>query len=227
MNQPITQIEPTSNNSKSKRTLYLGLELPLELQCESVTHCPLIKIVPRSREDFDIAHMFASLKKFTHIIFTSKSAVKVFVEYAALFGINLEELNQKIFISVGKKTAQQLNHSGITEVITASIETAEGIVDLLTTLNLKKSYILWPHSALSRPVILDWLKANSIQFYECVIYDTFINIPEHLPDIEGYDEIIFTSPSIVDAFFSLYGMLPEGKKITCIGPVTQKAYVNK
>jgi uroporphyrinogen-III synthase len=213
------------------KVLYLGLDLPNELQQKEVTHCPLIRIVPRPCEDSEIAHAFANLKKYTHLIFTSKSAVRIFFEYSIIYGISLENLKEKIFLSVGQKTTQQLKKNGINRVMTANDERAEGMIALLASLNLANAFIFWPHSALSRFILLDWLKAKQhnqvmadfkFDYTTCIFYDTVLNTLESLPKLSEYDEIIFTSPSTVDAFWSLFGKPPIDKTLTCIGPVTQK-----
>lgn len=212
---------------ETKKILYLGLDLPSELRNKKdVTHCPLIRIIPRPKEDPDIIHAFSQIGKYTHFIFTSKSAVKIFFDYAIAHGICLDTLNQKIFLSVGQKTAQQLKNFGVNKVTIATDETAEGMVSLLNSLNLDDSFIFWPHSALSRLLVSDWLQANQHTHYASIFYDTLINIPEHMPDIIDYDEIIFTSPSTIDAFCALFGKLPKNKILTCIGPVTQKHLLN-
>ncbi|MBA3816926.1 MAG: uroporphyrinogen-III synthase [Parachlamydiaceae bacterium] len=205
-----------------KKILYLGLDLPCELQGKEVTHCPLIKIQPRPKEHAAIMQAFAELSAFTHLIFTSKSAVRIFFDYAAIQGVALIELNLKIFLAVGQKTAQELKNYGITQVIVASAETAEGVIALLATLDLKNSFLFWPHSVLSRSLITDWLQAQQLKHYACIFYDTVLNIPEPLPDISSYDEIIFTSPSTIDAFCAIFEKLPINKTLSCIGPITEK-----
>jgi len=205
------------------KILYLGLDLPHELHGKEVTHCPLIRIAPRPREHPDIVQAFAKFQDYTHIIFTSKSAVRIFFDYSAFYGIALETLNQKIYLSVGQKTAQLLKNCGVKRVKMASEETAEGMVTLLASLNLDNSFVFWPHSALSRPLITDWLQAQQrLRHHACIFYDTVLNIPEYMPDILSYNEIIFTSPSTVNAFYTLFGKPPSDKRLTCIGPVTQK-----
>lgn len=205
-----------------KKTLYLGLDLPGELNREEVTHCPIIHIIPRPKEHPDIIQAFAKFEEYTHIVFTSKNAVRIFFDYAMQYGITTIDLNQKIFLAVGKKTAQELNDHNINEVLTAANETAEGIAELIISrINLHRSFIFWPHSVLSRPMLVDWMQFRKCKHYACIFYDTVLRIPETLPDIASFHEIIFTSPSTVDAYCSIFGKLPADKILTCIGPVTK------
>lgn len=214
--------------SKTKKILYLGLDLPSELRNKKdVTHCPLIRIVPRPKAEPSIVHAFTQFEKYTHLIFTSKSAVRIFFDYAIDYGVSLDTLNQKLFLAVGQKTAQQLKDFAVNQVKTSSNETAEGIVALLASLNLVGGFVFWPHSALSRLIISNWLQTHQHKHYACIFYETLINIPEPMPDILNYDEIVFTSPSTVDAYCALFGKLPMDKILTCIGPITQEHLSNK
>jgi uroporphyrinogen-III synthase len=52
------------------------------------------------------------------------------------------------------------------------------------------------------------------------LYETVAQRVEPVPDLRLFDEIVFTSPSTVDAFFEIFGHIPSGKKIVAIGPVT-------
>ena len=202
-----------------KRQLYVGLEVPKRLQRVSVTHCPLIEIHPRSPEDPAVAHVCRQLHTYTHLLFTSKSAVEILFRF-------LEEKKSlpggSLAIAVGKATAAAISARSNLPVLVAQQETAEGIVDLLETMELTQAKVLWPHSALSRPVIVEYLEARGVECDSCVFYDTHMRRPEIMPDLKEYDEIIFTSPSTIDAFVELFGKLPDGKTLTCIGQVTEK-----
>lgn len=118
-------------------------------------------------------------------------------------------------------TAAKMAEKGIEASLLAEQETAEGVVNVMETIDLRHANILWPHSAQSRPVISDWLKSRGVAHCSLPLYDTVANIPKHLPDLRGIDEIVFTSPSTVDAFLMAYGSLPKDKKLTSIGPITQ------
>jgi len=204
-----------------KTILYLGLEVPDDLADSNVIHCPLITITPRSMQEPEIAQMFTELSAFTHLIFTSKSAVTFFMDYAAARGLE-NTLKDKCIIAVGQKTSAKLHSYGITASHIANNETAEGVIEVLETLDLSHAYLLWPHSSLSRPLLIDWMTSQNIRYRDCILYDTIPIRPAPLPDLELCDEIVFTSSSTVDAFLEAYGRIPQNKKLTCIGPVTEK-----
>lgn len=194
--------------------LYLGLEVPEDLKLKNnVIHCPLIKIIPRSLKDFK------NFPSFTHVIFTSKSAVTIFMDNIHHFEIDINNLCR---LAVGKMTAAKMAALGIAASHIAEEESGEGMVALMKTLDLSQANIFWPHSAQSRTIITDWLNSNGIAHYSLPLYDTVANIPKILPSLINIDEIVFTSPSTVDAFLLAYGTLPKHKKLTAIGPVTEK-----
>ena len=57
----------------------------------------------------------------------------------------------------------------------------------------------------------------------CPIYDTRTVQPKVVPDLTKVDEIVFTSPSTVKAFLDVFSEIPQDKKLTTIGPVTEQA----
>lgn len=208
---------------KSKSSiLYLGLNPPNSLkQSYNVIHYPVIKIEPYPLSNHDILNTFLKLPQYTHIIFTSQSAVDIFIRNKqALYGACDILINKRI-LAIGQNTAGKLKSEGIKVHKIAEDETSEGIVELLKDEDLSNANILWPHSALSRHVITDYLDSQSITYAECQLYTT---IPQKLipvPDLTTINEIIFTSPSTVDNFLKIYGEIPDNIPIMTIGPVTQ------
>ena len=267
-----------------KRVLYLGLELPIHLQTKNVVHCPLIKIIPRSPDDPAIRAAFESSKfnSYTHLLFTSKSAVAVFFSLAksfnletavqdnkvmqdfeleslsmgahysqkvkvanigsdygskdcvnlfssaavSKFNLTLNNMRCKNVIAIGQRTAGKLMENEVQVDLIANEETAEGIIEKLNPIELKKSHILLPQSSLARPVLVNWFAKHRILHTACPIYDTVPNIPKVLPNLTLFDEIVFTSPSVVNAFIQAFGSLPVEKTLTPIGPVTKDALVS-
>lgn len=205
-------------------TLYLGLELPPEYQKGSVFHCPFIQVIPRPTTDPLVIHAFQHFNDYTHLIFTSRNSVCIFFHLAASFRSTTTE--NKITISVGQRTAEKLKDYGIASNVIANEETAEGIVKELKKIDLKQAHLFLPQSSIARTVIKDWLTQEQILYTACPIYDTLPRLPNPLPDLSQFKEIVFTSPSIVNAFIQAYGSFPNGKKFICKGPVTQ-SYLEK
>lgn len=204
-----------------KTTLYLGLHAPAPRAGEHIVHHPIIKIVPRPAEDPAIQQALSLLPIYTHIILTSQSAAALFFEYAAHSGAKDSLLDAKTYVAVGRKTAEKARSFGAQHILTAEQETAEGVTKALESCDLKEAFFFWPHSALSRPVIKDWLEKNHIAHRTCAFYDTIANPHFAKPDLAEFDEIVFTSPSTVDAFLFWYKALPMPHKMRSIGPITE------
>lgn len=204
------------------KILYLGLDPSTSYPDESITHCPIIQTIPYVPENRDIQESMRCFNEYTHLIFTSKSAVHFFMDLAKHYGYKAAELQSKTYISVGPVTAAALQGYGMNSILTAKQETAEGVVELLDTLDLSNSYLFWPHSALSRPIITDYMKSRKVMWRDCEIYTTETRYPNPIPSLDEFEEIVFTSPSTVEAFIKIFGSLPSDKTLTAIGPVTHE-----
>lgn len=206
-NKEMSQLFSCIDCGKSM-VLYLGLNPPPPNPKKKIIHFPIIKIIPRPKEDYDMS-------KYTHLIFTSQSSVEIFCNNVPHF-----EIKDKCFIAVGQATANSLKKHHLPVHKIPKMETAEGIIAELQNLDMTNAFVFWPRSALARPVLGNYFKEKNIKFCDCILYDTVTHQPGPLPDLEFFKEIIFTSPSTVDAFKQLYGRFPD-KKLSCIGPITK------
>jgi uroporphyrinogen-III synthase len=205
---------------KVKQVLYTGLDPSHYKSAGEISHIPFIQIVPRPLTDPFVQQALQKFSKYTHIIVTSKSTVKILEKYLCNYGFNKEEWRAKTHIAVGSRTAAQLENSGICPDIIAEVETAEGVVEELKKISSPETFFFWPHSAQARPVLQAYLEKSGFPFCTCPIYDALPCCPADI-NIAPFDEIVFTSPSTVDAFFQFFGRFPDDKIYTCIGPVTQ------
>ncbi|HEX2583390.1 MAG TPA: uroporphyrinogen-III synthase [Chlamydiales bacterium] len=182
--------------------LYLGLD-PSRYP-RKVFHYPVIRTVLIER--LDVSNVdFA-----THFLFTSRSAVK---HWCHRFSVKGEVL------AIGAATAAALREQGI-EAKVAPSATQEGVIELLETMELTHAYLFWPRSTLARPVIEEYLTRKKVPFCALDLYETKEQKLEPVPDLDDFDEIVFTSPTTVQAFLKIFGTLPANKKLTPIGPVT-------
>lgn len=203
-----------------KTTLYLGLD-PINFKTKNnIIHCPLIQIIPRNFESVEITSTFVDIPQYTHIIFTSKNSVKVFFQCLKHYKFSFENIKEKQIIAIGKATASLLQKEGISPLL-ADEETQEGVVTLLALQDIDNAYFFLPQSSLARSSILHFFMLRGIRHQRCYLYDTTPKIPSILPNIEEVDEIVFTSPSTVDAFVQAYGAIPKNKELTSIGPITK------
>jgi hydroxymethylbilane synthase len=202
--------------------LYLGLNPPQDDLTTKFLPFPIIKIVPRSFESSTIKEVFLNLAKATHVIFTSQSTVSIFFDALNIYGIPISVLNGKKTIAIGEKTATCLAQKGVMADLTPKIDTTEGIICDLDKLDLHHPRFFWPHSSLSRPLLKEYFNLKQFAFDEAILYDTIPSLPGTLPSLDDFEQIIFTSPSTVDAFLKFFGSFPQDKTLKAIGPVTAK-----
>lgn len=204
-------------SKKATRVLYIGLDLPPPPypDNEKWTHHPLIKVFPRPEDSFSLEILKRHLDDYTHMIFTSKSGVRIFADMIA---------PKKVFaqiVAVGQATAAEIKKLKWPEPFVPNTETAEGMIELMDTMDLSQAFVLWPHSALSRPVLYDYFQERNVKLHHPVLYDTETCYPEEILDLKNFDAVFFTSPSTVDAFFEVYGKPPQHLQLRSIGSVTE------
>ncbi len=205
-----------------KKVLHVGLSPPLQQEGQIHVHCPLIQTCPKPFDHPIAAQAFSDWPLYSHVIITSKTAVPLLAKALSFYHLDLFSLASKTVISVGHATGAALMAHGIFPAYIPKEESAEGIIDLLSTLSLEDSFFFLPRSAQGRRLIPQYLAKHEIPYRECALYDTCPKPPDSALQIESFDEIVFTSPSCVDAFLKFYGSLPTDKELTPIGPVTRK-----
>lgn len=181
------------------RILYLGLRPK-----SGTVHYPVI----RTEKCDSIKPALGLWNQFTHIIFTSQTAVEYW----------LGPWDKKV-IAIGDPTASALKKMGLSPIV-APFATQEGIMELVKSM---QGYFFIPHSKRARPDLIQFLSERQIPYFALAIYDTHFQKPLPVPNLEDFDEIVFTSPSTVEGFLQIFGKLPKNKKLTAIGPITEKA----
>ncbi len=198
------------------KLLYLGLN-PTHFQTEkNLVHLPIIQIVPRDYNRLEIKDKFQDLSAYTHIIFTSKSAVKCFSQCLEHFQM---QLDKQQLVAIGSRTAEKIKEFGMLPTWVAKKATQEGIMELF--LDVEEAYIFMPRSSLARSALVDFFKGRGVRTQTCDLYDTHFLIPKQPPDLKNFDEIVFTSPSTVESFLKIYKKFPTHAKLTSIGPITK------
>jgi hydroxymethylbilane synthase len=199
------------------RRLHVGLTPPAKCDAHNL-HCPLISTAPRT---YATALPNEDLSTYTHYLFTSKTAVTYFKNLLTDQTYALDVLKNATAIAVGNATAALCYQLPFADVLVSPVATAEGVCTLLETLDTTSMRLIWPHSARARPVISSWLNSHNISWSDVVLYDTLTNEHIELVDLHTVDEVVFTSPSSVDAFCQRYGILPlYSHALTCCGPIT-------
>lgn len=213
--------------AKHKAVLYLGIDPKYFKTKKPVIHCPLVEIVARPMESMEIKRVFANILDYSHVIFTSKSAVNIFFKYFRAFGYKMNQLKGKYLIAVGQLTAHYLKAEGITPTYIAADETGDGVIRVLSSLDLEKANVLLPKSSSARPLLAHFLVEREIRHQICVLYDSYFRKPTVLPSLGDIEEIVFPSPAAVDGFFSLYSDIPSNVELHPIGSAAREALRQK
>lgn len=194
------------------RILYTGLDPTRWSHADALDHVSFIAVVPKPCEH--VAPYFAALNTMTHILVTSRSTVPLLFAYAP-------QVIDKQFIAVGQATAAQLRLYGVSHIDVAEQECGEGVCQLLCA--KRPHSVFYPHAAQARRLIHTCLMREEISHIAFALYDTLPCVPNPLPDLQIYREVVLTSPSTVRAFFSCYSTIPQDLLLTPIGKITQQA----
>ncbi|MFI5333728.1 MAG: uroporphyrinogen-III synthase [Chlamydiales bacterium] len=205
-----------------KTTLYLGTNPAHFPAVGHLVHYPVIKIVPRDAHLPELKQAYDRLKEYTHLIFTSKNAVETFYMHLKELGKEKTALEGKVIVAIGRVTERHLALHGVKADIAAEEETQEGVIEALQKQNLEEAFIFLPRSSLARDALTLFLQEQGVRFLACDLYDTLPQKLEPVPDLAHVDEIVFTSPSTVDAFLQIYGRLPQHKTLLALGPITEE-----
>lgn len=192
------------------KILYLGTDPP-----PGVFHYPVIRT-----ELLKSSNLYKALEiqdQFTHLIFTSKNGVRHWVEAGGFF--------RGTCVAIGESTADSLRKQGVNPLV-AKDAVQEGVIALLDAMCLDNAFIMYPRSNLARINLKAYLEKRKIRKFVFDLYETVYQKIEPIPDVESFDEIVFTSPSTIRGFLHVFGEFPSKPSLKVIGPVTAKALVD-
>lgn len=172
-----------------------------------------------------------NLQKYSHIIFTSTNAVKIFMDNLLKIKDVRSLGNIKIF-AIGDGTAAKLMEYGIKADFVPSSFVAETLFEEIKDFLKHSDKILMPRALKSRSFLKDKL-SEICETVEVFIYDTIIGtIGEYEKEIlkNKIDYITFTSSSTVENFIKLIDSETleniRNARIISIGPITTKTAEN-
>jgi uroporphyrinogen III methyltransferase/synthase len=190
---------------------------------------PTIEVIPPA-EWRALDHCLQRLGEYDWIVFTSRNAVRFFVERLVGLGFDLRHLKGPRICAIGPRTAEGLEALMIRVDYVPREYRAEAIVEGLTKENLQGKRILIPRSLMARDLLPDALKkagaiVDVVEAYRTVIPQ---KNPEELRDrlrAGTIDAITFTSSSTVENFVECIGSreiqaLLRGIVVASIGPIT-------
>ena len=206
-----------------KTSLYLGTDPSYYVSDAKIIHFPIIEIIPKTLSDPIVRDSIVGIQEFTHIILTSKNAVRVLFDLLRSVHKDLTFLQTVSFLCIGTVTARYLQREGFCPSVTAAVQTQEGLIHHLEYVDWQEANLFFPRSSLSRGVLSTFMRAKNMKHTMCDLYDTITTRMEQSIDLSAIDEIVFTSPSTVKAFLEKFGTIPTDKTIVAIGPITKQA----
>jgi uroporphyrinogen III methyltransferase/synthase len=222
---------------KSKKVLFTGLSNERFFTDGIYFHLPLIKIEPLD----DYRELDKWIKKicgnhqpstinykpiFDWIVFSSRYGVKYFFERTNKLGYDSRYLFGIKIAAIGSSTANKLRDFGIIPDLVPRNESSQGLIEEFkkviqrSTVRSPQLKIFLLRSNLADKGLKKGLSKLGFKVTSCIAYRN--QMPTNLPDLDGFDEIMFTSPSTVRNFKKRYKKIPQKVKVKYIGEVTKR-----
>jgi uroporphyrinogen III methyltransferase/synthase len=181
-----------------------------------IIHRPLIKSVPL--DDYTQADkVLKRLNTFDWIVFTSTNGVEFFFQRLNAVGLDTRSIGTVKVAAIGQTTAEKLKTFGVLVDMQPNLESSTGLLDEFKKVSVKGKRILLVRPKVGSSMLLDGLTDAAI---EAVVVYRNIDIEPEETDFDFIDQILFTSGSTIRAFLKLYGSVPDGVKVYCLGQPT-------
>jgi uroporphyrinogen III methyltransferase/synthase len=194
-----------------------GLASRLRALGASVVEAPAIRIAPRKVE-------LGDLGRYDLVCLTSPNGVRLLLERMEAAGLDARALSGARIAAIGPGTAATLRDHGLIADILPTRFVAEGLVEALAGLDVKRALVA--RAAEARDVLPDALRARGAEVDVVALYETVAETltEAQLDALAGADYVTFTSSSTVRFVFEAIadGTRPRGRLVS-IGPVTSEA----
>jgi uroporphyrinogen III methyltransferase / synthase len=194
-----------------------GLASRLRSLGAQVVEAPAIKIVPLDGPAPD-------LRRYDLVSLTSPNGVRLLFERLASSGQDARALAGARIAAIGPGTAAALSERGITADIVPERFVAEGLVEALDAVPVKRALIA--RAAEARELLPDALRRRGAEVDVLALYETVADplSETQLAAVSGADYVTFTSSSTVRFFLDGVGdRLSPSARLVSIGPVTSSA----
>ncbi len=191
-----------------------------------ILHTPLIKI-EKVKKTETIYNSLGNIGNYDWIVFTSRYGVRYFFEYLKELKTDIRQLSEIRIASVGKTTTSELNKHNIYPDTESETSSAEGLIAYFKRENISNKKILLPRSEIGLKQLSDELQKIGNRVTDLAVYQNKINEKPEKVNIGKFRKIVFSSPSGVDAFETIYGKLPEGIQLVAKGKTTENALRKK
>lgn len=208
-----------SGKKSGKRILVTGTDPDRFRSRGEMIHVPMIEIRPvRNFAAVDAA--IKRLAMYDGIIFTSKHAVRYFLDRGKVKIKHLKTFKKKEIMAIGKTTAGALREYGLSATRVALEESSEGMVKMLRRFPCNGTRFLVPRSNLSNDKMIRALREIGVKADAVTVYRN-VRPKINKLDLSRVDEIVFTSPSTVKNFLNTYRKIPKPIQVWAMGPVTR------
>lgn len=183
-----------------------------------IIHRPLIKSVPL--DDYTQADkVLRRLNTFDWIVFTSTNGVEFFFQRLNAIGLDTRAIGTAKIAAIGKTTAEKLKTFGVLADMQPKLESSIGLLEEFKKISVKNKRILLVRPKIGSSMLMEGL-ADTKAAIEWVIAYRNVDIEPEEIDFDFIDQVLFTSGSTIRAFLKIYGSVPDGIKVYCLGQPT-------
>jgi uroporphyrinogen III methyltransferase/synthase len=194
-----------------------GLAARLRALGAEVIEAPAIRIVPLDGPAPD-------LERYDLVCLTSPNGVRVLFDRILRDGCDARGFAASRVAAIGPGTAAALAERGIVADVVPERFVAEGLLDALANVPVRRALIA--RAADARDTLVDGLRARGADVDVVALYETVAEelSESQLADIARADYVTFTSSSTVRYFFDAAGdVVSPAARFVSIGPVTSAA----
>ena len=203
---------------KKPRILFPGTHPNKYRHLGVIVHRPLIKSVPL--DDYTQADkVLKRLNTFDWIVFTSTNGVEFFFQRLNAISLDTREIGTAKIAAIGKTTAEKLKTFGVLADMQPKLESSIGLLEEFKKISVKDKRILLVRPKVGSIMLLDGLVDTKASIEAVLVYRNVDMEPEET-DFDFIDQILFTSGSTIRAFVKIYGSVPDGIKVYCLGQPT-------
>ncbi len=161
-----------------------------------------------------------SLRGFTHVVFTSRTAVELFLGGR---GVRAGALAGLVVCAVGERTARALGDRGVRVDVVAGEFTSRALARRMCRRGVRGARVLHPGADKMNPDLEKILRRHGARVTNLVLYRIEKASPRNVKDVMNADWITFASAQTVRNFVEAVGGRAVRARIACIGPVTARA----
>ena len=197
-----------------------------------VVEIPAIKTVEIDINE-NIQSVYANIRDYNYILFTSPFGVKVFLGQLRKLNIDIRRIGDARIGAIGSATKTALNEAGLMVDIIPKVYSAKELGKYVAEVCTDADKILIPRAEIGSPDLIEELNKCGAAITDLAIYRTIKNHNENdiyeklLAEKEIMADncyVLFTSASTVEGFVDMAGKKDYNKvKAICIGEQTKAA----